>query len=60
MNLQADIPHNAHGTHFNVSFRFARIAVIRPFLEHTRREGYMLVAGPTAPGLEVSTDVIHQ
>ena len=50
-NLHAGISHNAHGTNFNVFFRFARIAVIRPFLESTRSEGIMLVAGPSATTL---------
>jgi hypothetical protein len=60
MNLHASIPHNAHGTNFTVAFRFASIAVIRPFVECTRSEGFMLVAGPTAPALRVGMDVTHQ
>ena len=51
MNLQAGFPLNAHGTNFNVSFRFAAIAVIRSFLEDSRSEGFMLVAGPAATAL---------
>ena len=60
MNLHADISHTTHGTNFIVSFRFASMAVIRPFLEYTRSEGFMLVAGPTAPALRVSMDVTPQ
>jgi hypothetical protein len=34
MNPHSGVPRESHGTNFNVSFRFASIAVIRPFLEH--------------------------
>jgi len=60
MNLHAGIPHNAHRTNFDVSFRFASIAVIRSFVEYTRSEGFMLVAGPTTFALRVSMDVTLQ
>ena len=50
-NVHAGIPHNAHGTNFTVSFRYAAIVVIRSFLEHSILREAMPLAGPAATAL---------